>query len=77
MKTDDKFHHGGTVTGRFLRGPEPHEFRQRREPISQVIVHMDFAQIEERVMAQLEAKGDLAEAMRKALVSRKQSGHKI
>lgn len=70
MKTDG-FFHGGTVTGRWPRDPETQGIRDvPRKPVAEVIVHMDFAQIEERVLAQLEAKGSLADAMRKALVSR-------
>lgn len=78
MKLSSFFHSGGTVTGRWPAGPEAQEFpRERREPVASVVVTMDFADIERRVLAQLDAKGDIAEAMRKALVSRTKDRHKI
>jgi hypothetical protein len=74
----ENFHHGGTVTGRFTRSePEPQELRPRREPVSVLMVTLDFSDIERRVMADLENKTGIADAMRKALVSRGKDRHKI
>lgn len=78
MKTDGFFHHGGTVTGRWPAPPEAQELpRQNCEPVAQVIVNMDFSDLERRVLAQLEEKTGIADAMRKALVSRDKDWHKI
>lgn len=74
----EKFASGGTVTGRWPAPPEAQELpRQNREPVAQVIVNMDFADLERRVLAQLEEKTGIADAMRKALVSRDKDRHKI
>lgn len=74
----ENFHHGGTVTGRWPASPEMQELpRLHREPVASVMVTMDFADIERRVLADLEQKTGIADAMRKALVSRGKPGHKI
>ena len=83
MKPGENIHSGGTVTGRLTRtlpehqealsprrwaheNPNPQRL-ERVEPVVSVMVTMDFSDIERRVMAQLENKTGIAEAMLKAV----------
>lgn len=71
----DKFHSGGTVTGRWPRDPEMQDLpRLGRKPVASVMVMADFAEIEKRVLADLENKTGIADAMRKALADRTKGG---
>ena len=57
--------------------PNPQYVRRGDRPVAEVLVTMDLSKLEERVMAQLEPKGDIAEALRKALVLNKKDRHKM